>query len=294
MPASLYSGLILTAALAWQQVLQVGPYVAAGMLLAAVLGQVEWPLQRWRWLRRGDLPTVLGAAFLGVASPISSHVAVPVLLQFLGEGASAGPLLAFLVASTMLNPQLFLIILGGLGVRLALAHLLGVLTLSGLAGMVAARLSPALLLHPTALAAAPALLTRRSPSGRRLLAELLNLAGWVGLTFVLGAVVAAALQIWVPPQWAGVLLTQNRPLSAAAAALLGLPFYHCGAMAVPVLASLMEAGLSRAAVLAFLLVGPAMRARSLAAVGSLLNRRALAVYALGVMTVAVVVSLALG
>lgn len=294
MPVSIRSGFVLMAMLAWQQVLQVGPYVAAGVLLAAVVGQFDLPLQRWRWLRRGSLPTALGAACLGVVSPLSSHAVVPMLLQLLGEGASAGPPLAFLVASTMLNPQLFLIILGGLGTRLALAHLLGVLLVSGAAGLVAARVPPALLLHPAACAAVPAALTRCSPRWRRMLTDLLNLSGWVGLTFVLGVVIAAALQVWVPPQWAGILLTQNRPVSAAAAALLGLPLYHCGGMAVPVLASLMEAGLSRAAVLAFLLAGPALRVRSLAAVGSLLNRRALAIYVFGVIAVAIVSSLALG
>jgi len=91
MPANLISRLVLAATLAWTQVLQLGPYVAGGILLAVLLGQLHLPR----------------------------------------------PALAFLVASSLLNPQLFVVMAGGLGLRLALAHVAGLLLLSLPVGLVA-------------------------------------------------------------------------------------------------------------------------------------------------------------
>jgi hypothetical protein len=72
MPANLTSKLILAAALAWTQVLQLGPYVAGGILLAAVLGQLDLPRRWGRWLGRSGPGTVLGAACLGGVSPLAA------------------------------------------------------------------------------------------------------------------------------------------------------------------------------------------------------------------------------
>ncbi|HIE38109.1 MAG TPA: hypothetical protein EYP77_03405, partial [Anaerolineae bacterium] len=151
MVADFRSGLVLVAVTAWRQVLQLGPYVAGGVVLAALLGQLDLPRRGLRWLGRGGPLPALGAACLGTASPLSTYGTVPVLLELVRGGASPGPALAFLAASSMLNPQLFLLILGGLGVRLALTQAMGVLLLSGLAGLGASYLPPSLLLCPVAL-----------------------------------------------------------------------------------------------------------------------------------------------
>ena len=130
MPANLPSHLILAATLAWTPILQLGPYVAGGILLAALLGQLDLPRRWGRWLSHSGPGVVLGAACLGGTSLLCTYGTVPVLVELLRGGASPGPALAFLVASSLLNPQLFVMMAGGLGLRLALAHVAGVLLLS--------------------------------------------------------------------------------------------------------------------------------------------------------------------
>ncbi len=290
MAADLRSGLVLTSVVAWQQVVQLGPYVMAGVVLAALLGQFDL-LHRWsRNLADGRPASVLGAACLGSASPLSTYGLVPVLAQALRRGASPGPVLAFLAASSMLNPQLVFLVWGGLGARLALTQVVGVLLLSLLAGLAAARLSPNSILKVTLPGADAHDLSPRRFTWAGLFRDIVRLTEWIGLTFVVGILLGAALQVW-SAAWMTRLWAGSRWASVAAAGILGVPLYTCGGSAVPVLTSLTQAGLVPSAALAFLLSGPATRVNSLAAMGCLFNRRALTVYIVYIVAGAVVIGL---
>lgn len=265
-----------------------------GVVLAALLGQLDL-VGRWSGTRiRGGFPSVLGAACLGGISPLPTHSTTPVLLQLVENGASPAPAVAFLTASSMLNPQLFLLILGGLGPRLALTQIAGVLLLSSIAGWAASRLPPSLLLRPLVLSASSLDAPTHRFSWRSLGRDMVGLAGWVGFTFVIGVILAALLQVLVPAQWVASRLGEGHLLTVVLASLLGIPLYTCGGSAVPVLAGLLDTGMSPSAVLAFLLSGPATRMTALAAIGSLLNRRALVLYILYVVTGAVILGVLLG
>jgi len=290
MPANLTSHLILAATLAWTQVLQLGPYVAGGILLAVLLGQLDLPRRWGRWLNHDGPATVVGAACLGGASPLCTYGTVPVLVELLRGGASPGPTLAFLIASSLLNPQLFVVMAGGLGLRLALAHVAGVLLLSLPVGLLARRLRPETFLgtgilpppsHTPTLphTPTPSLTQRGKERGVRAgVRQGFRLTERVGLYFVVGVTLAALLQTLIPSEWISSLLGAGRWYGVLLAGVLGVPFYACGGGAMPVIAGLLAQGMSPGAALAFFLAGPATRLTALAALGTLLNRRALIVY----------------
>jgi uncharacterized membrane protein YraQ (UPF0718 family) len=293
MVADLYSGLVLIAVMAWLQVVQLGPYVIAGIVLAALLGQFDLA-RRWsQHLTNGKPANVLSAACLGGLSPLSTFGTVPVLAQLLRQGASPGPVLAFLAASSMLNPQLVFLVWGGLSARLALMQIAGVLSLSLLVGLAAAHLRPTLLLNSTTLATEGVRdLSPRCFTWMGLLRDTLRLTEWIGLTFVVGVILGAALKVW-SAAWMTQLLPASRWAGVTLAAVLGIPLYTCGGSAVPVLAGLTRMGLSQSAALAFLLSGPATRVNALAAMGSLLNRKALMAYSFYIVGGAIVIGLVL-
>lgn len=235
---------------------------------------------------------MVAAACLGGVSPLCTVGTVPVLAELLRNGAPPGPALAFLVASSLLNPQLFIVMAGGLGLRLALAHVAGTLLLSLPVGLLAGGLRPETLLNATML---PPSLPSPNPSPspspqlwgkgeerreetRRLLGSLLRLTETVGLYFVAGVILAALVQTLIPARWISSLLGAGRWYGVLLAGLLGVPLYACGGGAVPVIAGLLAQGMSPGAALAFFLAGPATRLTALAALGTLLKRRALMAY----------------
>ena len=285
MPANLTSCLILAATLAWDQVLDLGPYVVGGILLAVLLGRLDLPRLWGNWLSRSGTGTVLGAACLGGVSPLCTIGTTPLLAELLRSGASPGPALAFLVASSLLNPQLFLLMVGGLGLPLALAQVTGVLVLSLPVGLLARRLKPETFLSAETLSLFP----RASTHPR----TIIRLIETVGLYFVMGVILAALLQTLVPPAWTASLLGAGRWYGVLLAGLLGVPLYSCGGGAVPVIAGLLAQGMSPGAALAFFLVGPATRLTALAALGALLNRRALIAYTAYVVVGAALAGIAL-
>jgi uncharacterized membrane protein YraQ (UPF0718 family) len=291
MPADFTSLLILAAKHAWTQVLNLGPYVAGGILLAALLGQLDLPRRWGRWLKQGGPRTVIGATCLGGASPLCTYGTVPVLTELLRGGASPGPALAFLAASTFLNPQLFIVMVGGLGLSLALAHTASVLLLSVPVGLLAQHLKPSVFLNTSILSSQTPMPSPKTHGN--LLQTLLRLTETIGLYFVISVILAALLQVFIPSAWVSSLLGAGRWYGVLLAGVLGVPFYACGGGAVPLIAGLVAQGMSPGAALAFFLAGPATRLTSLAALGTLLNRRALAIYVGYVVAGAALVGIAL-
>ena len=290
MPANFSSRLILAAMLAWTQVRRLGPYVVGGILLAVLLTQLDLP-RRWaRLLGRSGPGTVIGASCLGGASPLCTYGTVPVLMELIRGGASPGPALAFLVASSLLNPQLFIMMVGGLELRLALAHVCGVLALSVPVGLLAQRVRPQVFLNLEMVSSSPP-----SPRGatRELLHALLHLTERIGLYFVVGVILAALLQTLIPSDWVLSLLGAGHWYGVLLAGVLGIPFYACGGGAVPIIGGLLAQGMSPGAALTFFLAGPATRVTALAAMGTLLNRRALIAYVAYIVAGAVLMGTAL-
>ena len=283
MPADFPSKVVAVMLSSWRLIGQLWYYLAVGILLAAWLDQAV-PFNRLRRLFDKGRCDIALAALTGAASPLCTYGTVPVLVQLLRHGVSPAPLLTFLVASSLMNPQLFVLILGGLGLEMALAQLLSVVMLSLAVGIIAGCWQPLPLLNRNAIVASPAsneseiAVTDSTFSWSRLLSQVVSLTESVGLYFVVGIIIAAAIEVFVPSAWVVKLLGEEHWYSVLIAGSLGVPFYACGGGAIPWIRVLLDEGMSRGAALAFFLAGPATRVTALAALATVLSRRALVLY----------------
>jgi len=265
MPADLSSAFMLILLNAARTVERLWPYVASGLVVAVLLSRLGG---RWRWAVPSWLPRPLAmplAAVLGVASPLPTVGMVPLVLRLQAEGLPAGAALTFVLASLLMNPQLFVLTLGALGAGFALTQLGSVLLLSiGLGLALEGRLCT---VHRSGI---PVDSEWRSDSW----AQWMGLAGHIGLYFLVGAIAGASLQVLLPQL--GVLgwLSERGWLSTPALGWLGASLYTCGGGAVPLASSLARIGFSPGALFTFLLVGPALRGTTLATLGCLLSKRA--------------------
>ena len=283
MPADFPSKVVATMLSSWRLIGQLWYYLAVGIILAAWLDQAV-PSHRLQRLFSRNRTNVAPAALVGAASPLCTYGTVPVLVQLLRHGVPPAPLLTFLVASSLMNPQLFVLMLGGLGLEMALAQLLSVGILSLAVGIIAGRWKPLTLLNQRTLVAhsAPSECeiagTDHPFSRSRFLSQVVSLTESVGLYFVVGIVIAAAIEVFVPSAWVVKLLGKEHWYSVLVAGSLGVPFYACGGGAIPWIRVLLDEGMSRGAALAFFLAGPATRVTALAALATILSRRALILY----------------
>jgi uncharacterized protein len=262
LPADPFSTLVLILLTAADTVGRLWPYVAGGIMAAALLSGVA---QRWRLTVPVGLPRPLAASLAvvaGAASPLPTAGIAPVVVEMRGRGLPPGPGLAFVLASTLMNPQLFVLTLGALGLRFALAQLAAVLAVSALLGL-------------TFDARRPMTWGARQGSlaARPVLSSVVRLAGHVVFYFLIGALAGAALQVLLPQLGMLDWLGEQGWLSTPLLGWLAAPLYACGGSAVPLARSLGQTGFSQGTLLAFLLVGPALRGTSLASLGCLLPKR---------------------
>lgn len=275
MPADPFSTLVLILLTAGDTVARLWPYVAGGIAAAALL---SWAARRWPVTVPLGLPRPLAASLAvvaGAASPLPTAGVAPVVLQLRGRGLPPGPGLAFVLASLLINPQLFVLTLGALGPRFALAQLAAVLAVSAVLGLIFDARKPAEWGAERGAGGSTARGAKEGAETAPLRMQVVRLAGHVGFYFLIGVVAGAAIQVLLPRLGMLDWLAGRGWLSTPLLGWLGAPLYTCGGSAVPLARSLGQAGFSQGTLLAFLLVGPALRGTSLASLGCLLPKRAL-------------------
>jgi uncharacterized protein len=114
-----------------------------------------------------------------------------------------------------------------------------------------------------------------SQIGRDVAREGWRLGGWLLVAFALEAVIL----LYVPQEAIAGVLGGSNPLAVPLAALVGLPLYLNEAGALPIVAGLLEGGMSPGAAIAFLIAGPATTVPAMAAVWALVRPRVFALYA---------------
>lgn len=189
MPSDVPSVILLILVNSADAVARLWPYVVAGVVVAVLLSRLA---QNKPWSVPARLPRPILtplAAMLGAASPLPTVGMVPVILQFRAKGLPTRSALAFVLASSLMNPQLLLLTLGALGVSFALAQLGAVLLLSvGLGflfGTSREQVPDEKWLGQELVPARPTL-------------QVTALAGHIGLYFLIGVILGASLQVLLP------------------------------------------------------------------------------------------------
>lgn len=248
------------------------PYMVIGVLAAEAARYSSAAALLERICRRTPSLSVLLAALLGIASPLCTYGTVPVVLQLLRAGMPLSPLITFLATSSLMNPQLMIMTWGGLGHKIAVGRLVAVLTFGLVLGT---------FLHfiPEGLTVQPALLELDRKTSRRP-----RVFGWkeyfrrcaqtlrfVGFYVILGILIGSTIEVVVPGRWVYAVVGGDKWWHILLAALLGVPLYACGGGTIPLVAALLESGMSSSAAIAFLVAGPATRVAPLMALAALLR-----------------------
>jgi uncharacterized membrane protein YraQ (UPF0718 family) len=221
------------------------------------------------------------AALLGIVSPLCTYGTIPVILALFGMGLPVHPLVTFLVASSLMNPQLFMITWGGIDPEMALMRLVFTALFSVLFGLGTLRIDQGRIVNPNLKAE-----TTPQPSGKKafswkpFLKDGLRSLQFVGFYVVLGVVLGAAVEAFVPAAWLLAVFQKPQWVGVLFGALLGVPLYACGGGTIPLIHAMMGKGMGEGAALAFFVVGPATRIAPLIALSTIIRPRFIAAYIL--------------
>lgn len=214
--------------------------------------------------RRLGLAGIIPACVLGIASPLCMYGTIPLAASFRKQGMREDWLAAFMMASVLLNPQL-MIYSAALGAK-ALAVRIVSCFFCGIAAGV--------LIHVfyrdreffcfDSFEERAGHDTHPNLFIRYLLNFLRNVRATGGY-FLLGILLSALFQRYVPEPLLTDLFGGNQAWGVLMAATIGVPLYACGGGTIPLLRQWLADGMSLGSAGAFMITGPATKITNLGA-----------------------------
>lgn len=267
------------------------PYIILGVLVSEMLKFAKWADYLKAVPGRAPVITIILSALVGMFSPLCTYGTIPMVITLFGMGFPLYPLVTFLVASSLMNPQLFLLTWGGIGLEFALARVAAALLFSIFFGLVIQFLDPKWIVNPNVQNHEKKHHVRVTKfTWRTFLKNNLKSLQFIGFYIVLGILLGAVIEVYVPSKWFLILFQSRQWLGVLLGAVLGVPLYACGGGAIPLVKSMMVSGMSSGAALAFFIVGPATRVAPLMALATIIRARFLILY----ISVLVIFAVAIG
>lgn len=220
---------------------------------------------------------VIPASLLGTLSPLCMYGTIPIAASFSRQGMRDDWLAAFMMSSILLNPQLMLYstALGGTALAVRIISCI----LCGMAAGVLVRIffRKKEFFHFDGFAPGASHDTDPNP----LLRFLKNLGRNVratGLYFLIGVLLSALFQRYVPADAFAGLFGENEGFGLLLAATIGVPLYACGGGTIPLLQQWLASGMSMGAAASFMVTGPATKITNLGALKIVLGIRHFLLY----------------
>lgn len=236
---------------------------------------------------------IILAALVGTASPFCSCGVVPLIAGLLASGVPLAPVMAFWMSSPLMDPTMFVMTAASLGLEFAVVKTIAAVTIGIFAGAsthwldrvnaIGNVLRTAPIMNKCCGAKKPAQSTPQwkvwnSPealarfwSGVRQNAWFLF--RWMTIAFLLESLMTMFLSPEKVTSWLGHGVSAI-PLAVA----IGIPSYLNGYAALPLVAGLINLGMTPAVALAFLVAGGVTSIPAVLAVWALVRARAFALY----------------
>lgn len=269
------------------------PFIAFAVLLVAYVKASGAERVIAKAFEGRESRMIMLGALVGGLSPFCSCEVIPFVAGLLAVGVPISAIMAFWLSSPLMDPAMLFITAGGLGWEFALAK-----TVFAVAIGVAAGFTVKLVAH-TPVFADPAkertsgggccgakpfsgqpvwkfwqVAERRAVFRDQAIENALFLTQWLLLAYILEAL----LILYIPAEWVAQYVGGTGPMPIVLGALVGLPAYLNGYAAVPLVAGLMEQGMSPGAAMSFLMAGSVSCIPAMAAVYSLVKFRVFAAY----------------
>ena len=238
--------------------------------------------------------TIVLAAVVGALSPFCSCGVIPLIAAMLRAGVPLAPVMAFWLASPIMDPEMFVLTAAGVGLGFAVAKTAAAVAMGLLGGIAVRALERAGgLRNPLAGAAcgpcgggfdpraAVAVRWRlwEDPDRRdRFARESLHTGGFL-LKWLSAAFLAESLMVaWLPAESVAAVVGGGSAFAIPLAAVVGVPAYLNGYAAIPLVSGLLEMGMSSGAALAFVTAGAVSSIPAAIAVWALVRRSVFALY----------------
>ena len=238
--------------------------------------------------------TIALAAVVGALSPFCSCGVIPLIAAMLRAGVPLAPVMAFWLASPIMDPEMFVLTAAGVGIGFAVAKTAAAVAMGLLGGIAVWALERAGgLRNPLAGAAgatcgggfdprAPVAVRWRlweDPDRRvRFARESLHTGGFLLKWLAVAFLAESLMMAWLPAESVAAAVGGGSAFAIPLAAVVGVPAYLNGYAAIPLISGLLEMGMSSGAALAFVTAGAVSSIPAAIAVWALVRRNVFVLY----------------
>ncbi|MCY4304216.1 MAG: permease [Aestuariivita sp.] len=278
---------------ALKALLSTSPYIAFAILMLAFLKATGAETMVAHAFQGREIRMIFFAAFFGGLAPFCSCEVIPFIAGLLALGAPLSAVMAFWLASPLIDPPTLLITASALGWPFAIAKAIAAVTLGIFGGFVVkiltlnGFLSKSLKAFNRSGCCSSELTSERKPvwcfwkrQERRyhfrdeLIHNGLFLLKWLSLAYVLEALLVS----YVSAEFIAGMVGGEGVVPIATAAIVGMPAYLNSYVAPPLLAGLITQGMSFGAAMSFMVAGSVSSIPAMAAVWSLVKPKVFMTY----------------
>lgn len=257
---------------------QIFPYWMAGVFAGSLLSVYALPkisrtIEKFNKQRYNILSGMV-AAILGVASPICMYGTIPLIAALGKKGIPQYILATFMVSSILLNPNLLMLSFS-LGTSIALFRLFSCIAVGIIAGILVKVFFSNKELFNFSSFESNVLGEKKK---KKFIHDLHKAITITAPYFLVGILLSALFDRYIPKQFIISLFGQNRGLGVLFAASLGIPVYVCGGGTIPLIMVWLKEGMTPGAAIAFMISGPATKLTNLGAVKIILGVRNFTLY----------------
>lgn len=263
------------------QLSQIFWYWVAGMVIGSIVSvffkdKIHGLMRNMKG-NGGSLVGILCASALGVASPLCMYGTIPIAASFSKGGVRDEWLASFMMSSILLNPQL-IIYSAALGAKVLTIRIVTCFMCGIMAGLV--------IRFAFCKKSFFSFQSFDDPKNRdvdpnlilRFLKNLYRNLKATGLYFLLGIVLSALFQRYVPKEAITFAFGGNEAWGVLMASTIGVPLYVCGGGTIPIIKTWLANGMSLGSAAAFMITGPATKITNLGALKVVLGGKHFLLY----------------
>jgi len=284
----------------------IAPYLILAVVLAAFIKASGLDQSVVRVFSGHPVKTILFAALFGSLSPFCSCGVIPLIASLLAAGVPLAPVMAFWIASPVMDPEMFILTSAGISLDFALAKAAFAILLGLWAGLITLLVvkrgwlknylrstwqsksscsdnscdstktcgTSNVQTHP------PIQLKFWQDTERlqQFWAEFIQTTFFLGKWLALAFLLESLMLRYVNPQWVQQYIGGDTASAIPLAALIGMPSYLNGYAAIPMVSGLIELGMGQAAAMTFMLTGAVSSIPAAVAVFALVNKKAFVLY----------------
>ncbi|MCL2096723.1 MAG: permease [Oscillospiraceae bacterium] len=285
----------------WLTLIGIAPYLIAGVLIGELLKFTSWTKIIYKWTSKSPFVALIAASIIGTVSPLCTYGTIPVVIELYKSGAHIAPLVTFLAASSLMNPQLFVMTAGGIddiGLEIAAVLVVCVIIVSLVLGLLIYLVPAKYIIKKNIVLYDDGgcdIINRSKKIFiiKQYLLNCLKNLKTIGFYLFIGIFLSVGIELYIPKTIIHNALGEQQGIrSVLFASLLGVPLYACGGGAIPLVDRLIKNGMAKGSGLAFFIVGSATRPAPLAAMAVLFTPLFLAMYCVYLIAASVLMGLA--